>query len=331
MASISTPHKSGKSKGSAPASANKHPNKCFGTPMLLASNILGDSIPCFRVVSFSIKQTFTKPLKPQKITINQQLHQLFFFPEVRGFSGWSLRLSKISRAWQLLFQWANLVAVAVAGRTLVLPKRRWRIKTSGSGLKHERQRRKFLVFKNPVSMMRKTTGNKKFRTLQVLHQGKSNVLIIESPELCAILCSQSLKTLGSSRPNPTLHRRFFVISKEFNLPITPALLMNRFISVTRWDWDSEPPGRRHQRHDLKPAIWNKRFVRATGCEHGFVDWFYNSDFRNMIHILNLWIPTSWLPDSLVKQNILQKHILVGISSENWSILIILIIIFYEHG
>ena len=177
----------------------------------------------------------------------------------------------------------------------------------------------------------KTTGNKKFRTLQVLHQGKSNVLIIESPELCAILCSQSLKTLGSSRPNPTLHRRFFVISKEFNLPITPALLMNRFISVTRWDWDSEPPGRRHQRHDLKPAIWNKRFVRATGCEHGFVDWFYNSDFRNMIHILNLWIPTSWLPDSLVKQNILQKHILVGISSENWSILIILIIIFYEHG
>lgn len=47
-----------------PASANKHPNKCFGTPMLLASNILGDSSvnkgdlwrPHLRfiVVSFSI-------------------------------------------------------------------------------------------------------------------------------------------------------------------------------------------------------------------------------------------------------------------------------------
>lgn len=97
-------------------------------------------------------------MKPQKITVHQQLQQLKYSKVLSwglGFSGWSLRLSKISRAWQLLFQWANLVAVAVAGRTLVLPKRRWRIKTSGSGLKHERQRRKFLVFKNPVSMMRK--------------------------------------------------------------------------------------------------------------------------------------------------------------------------------
>lgn len=173
-----------------------------------------------------------------------------------------------------------------------------------------------------------STGNKQFRTLQVLHQGKSNVLIIASPELRAIFCSQSLKTLGSSRPNPTLHRRFFVISKEFNLPITPALLMNRLHIRHQMRLRFRTPREKASKAWPEARIWNKRFVRATGCEHVFFDWFYSSDFRNMIPILNLWIPTSWLPDSETWNK-------TSYRSTSWleyhlKILIILIILIYSH-
>lgn len=78
------------------ASANKPPSKCFGTPMLLASSILGPIVKKQPLMHWVRNKHTSHCLKYQ--TRTDIILTVFLVP---GFSGWSFRVSKINLAWHL--------------------------------------------------------------------------------------------------------------------------------------------------------------------------------------------------------------------------------------
>ena len=144
-----------------------------------------------------------------------------------------MRLSKSSLAWHKLL--ASHGQICLLAAPWFFPRGDEESRPQEiQGSKHERHVDGSVWFSGIRFRSLKTTANKKLRTLEALHQGKPNVLIIASPECCMQhYAARVLKHLEVQDLIQICIEDSVFFQKQLNLPITAALTMKRFTSVTR--------------------------------------------------------------------------------------------------